>query len=87
MLMKNSFKNRRDFIQKSIVLAFGTGVTGNLSILDEIMKNSDPAGLQKENLNKLLENSPKTACTKKADAPKEGCCGWDGMNYTCNDKK
>lgn len=81
------FKTRRDFINKSITLSLGVGLT-KLSILEEVMKNQHPINqLQSSDLKNLIENSPLVAMGK-GDSVKEGCCQFDFPDgYECVGKK
>jgi len=81
------FKSRRDFINKSITLSLGVGLT-KLSLLEEVMKNHHPINqLQSSELKNLIDNSPLVAYGK-GDSTKEGCCAFDFPNgYECFDKK
>ena len=80
------FKNRRDFIRKSITLSLGVGF-GQLSVLEEVMQSHPVNQFPRDEMKNLIENSPRIA-TGKGDTFKEGCCAFDDAEgMKCTDKK
>ena len=81
------FKTRREFIDKSITLSLGVGLT-KMSVLEEVIKTLQPNNqLQSSELKNLIDNSPLVAFNKMGDPGKEGMCLWDFSGYMCSPKK
>lgn len=80
------FKTRRDFINKSITLSLGVGLT-KLSILEDVLNKQPANQFPRDEMKSLIQNSPRLA-TGKGDDYKEGCCAFDDAEgMKCNDKK